>query len=270
MSHAIAVFILLVLAHAATVHAELRFVMRSEARKAATADAANLPNPMMAMGADMLVKMIFPEGPAVSTYIIGPRGARVELAQASAGMPAGTIMLSLADWTSAVLNPTEQTYWTMPAPPASVMQGVFAQMKPEVSVAPSGSFEVISGVRAERVAMTVSMQLPIPPGTQLPPGLEPTLKMSSDMWVTDRFREYSVPAGQTFLPGMPSLGDLMPKGFIMRSVLRGSLFGAYEIESVVTEIGEEAASAELFEIPKNFKEVESPIKGIRGAAPRVP
>jgi len=261
MSHTIAAVILLVLAHAATAQAELRFVMRSEARTAATTD-ATASNSLMAMGADMFVKMIFPDGPAVSSYIVGPRGTRVELSQASAGMPAGTVMLSLPDGTSAVLNPSEQTYWTMAGTP-QLMQGMFAKLKPDVSVTPSGVFDMISGVRAERIAMTVSMTLPIPPGTQLPPGLEPTLKLTTDLWLTDKYREYEAPNGQMIVPGLPSLGELMPKGFIMKSVLRGSILGAYEIESLVTEIREEAVPAELFEIPKDFKEVESPIRGIK-------
>ena len=249
--------VVLVLVHAAVAQAELRYVMRSEPRKV---DAAEPANPMIAMGAEMMMKTMFPEGATLTTFIVGPRGTRIEMGSPTAMMPAGTVMLRLADGTAAVLNPVARTYWKWGSPEdLAKRSAVLDRMKPEVSVARSGEHDVIAGVRAERVTMTVVMTLPIPPGAQLPPGFDKTLRMTSQMWLTDQYREYAIKSNEMSLPGLPALGDLAPDGFMMKNVVRGSMFGSYEIESVVTELREQPAAAELFEIPKDFTEVPSPV-----------
>jgi hypothetical protein len=51
---------------------------------------------------------------------------------------------------------------------------------------------------------------------------------------------------------------LAAEGFMMRSVLRGDMFGDQEIESIVTAVGEITAPSALFEIPPGFTEVPAP------------
>ena len=63
------------------------------------------------------------------------------------------------------------------------------------------------------------------------------------------------------------VGALIPQGFIMRHVMRNSMTPGVEIESVVTQIAEEPAPADAFEIPADYKEVSAPF-GRTAAQPR--
>ena len=53
----------------------------------------------------------------------------------------------------------------------------------------------------------------------------------------------------------------------MRHVMRNSMTPGVEIESVVTQIAEEPAPADAFEIPADYKEVSAPF-GRTAAQPR--
>jgi hypothetical protein len=49
-------------------------------------------------------------------------------------------------------------------------------------------------------------------------------------------------------------------GIIMRQILRGTMFGNQQLETVVTKIDEQPAPAGAFEIPPDYKEIPAPVK----------
>src|ERR1700674_5486933 len=108
MPKRIALGTLLGLGVAAPGRADLRYVMHTEARQVTLTEPVNA---MLVMAADMVVRAMLPEGPSDSIYRVSDKGVRVEHTKASAMMPAGTVMLSLVDGTTIVINPHEKTYW---------------------------------------------------------------------------------------------------------------------------------------------------------------
>ena len=89
--------------------------------------------------------------------------------------------------------------------------------------------------------------------------------MSADLWMADRYADYASLAQAAAT--MMGFGALIPQGFMMRHVMRNSMMPGVEIESVVTHIAEEAAAADAFEIPADYKEVSAPF-GRTAAQPR--
>jgi hypothetical protein len=83
-----------------------------------------------------------------------------------------------------------------------------------------------------------------------------SITTSADLWMADQYANYSALARAT--AAMMGLDALAPEGFMLKSVMRISIFPEYEIESVVTEIKEEPAPADAFEIPANYMEMLSP------------
>jgi len=60
------------------------------------------------------------------------------------------------------------------------------------------------------------------------------------------------------IASMLGLDAMASQGFVMKNIVRGSILAGYELASVVTEIKEETAPADAFQIPADYKEVPSP------------
>ena len=255
---------LILAASARPARADLHYTLHTEVRQVTPIEPVN---PMRAMAGDIIVRTMLPDGPADSIYWISDRGTRVELTKANAVMPAGSVVLHLGDGTTVIMNPAEKTYWKIPLP--QITPEVFtalSQLNPQASFVHTGEFATIAGVRAEHITSSTTVDLPSPPaGTPVPMGMPASITMSADLWMADRYADYASLA-QTAAT-MMGFGALIPQGFMMRHVMRNSMTPGVEIESVVTQITEEPAPADAFEIPADYKEVSVPF-GRTAAQPR--
>jgi hypothetical protein len=190
------------------------------------------------------------------TVTLGDKGTRVDYPRAYTIVPAGGSTLMRPDGSMVVLNPTARTYWKMARPDLSAMGALGT---PKVTVTRTGEFGTIAGVRAERANIELHLPMPALPGTALPDGVPSEIVLVGEMWVSSQYKSYTKLAAGT-LGGINALGieTLAAEGFMMRSVLRGDMFGDQEIESIVTAVGEITAPSALFEIPPGFTEVPAP------------
>jgi hypothetical protein len=248
---------ILVGAFVAPLQAELRYTMRTEVRKVPTSDGATSP---FAFLGEMLVNMIAPEGPVDARFIVGDKGARVEVSQTTFTVPAGAVVLRPPDGDIVVLNQSERTYWKLSL---GGMADLLSKLNPEVTSMRTGEFETIAGTRAERVTFGVTMDVPVPPGLQLPADFPTTLNASGEMWVAEQVASAAMlSAALNPLLSLFGLDTLAPTGLVVRQIVRSPIFPAYEVEMVATEIGEEAAQPELFQVPAEYREVPAPQLGL--------
>jgi hypothetical protein len=246
---------------AAPLRAELKYTVHVEMKPA---DASSAPaDPMTAQIATMIgplvVNQLLPDGPADVVYTVGDKGVRAEVSKAAVGLTAGTVMLTRPNGDIVQLNPADQTYWKATAEDV-------AKMKSRLPVTPgqskrAGQFMTIAGAKTEQITfdMTVELQVPEQMRPMVPPGLS---SMTGEKWVTtDQFKQYAAMAAKgDSISRALGLDKFGTEGIAMRQVLRSPLFGAFDLEMVVTKIGEESAPAALFDIPAGYKEVPSPIK----------
>ncbi len=247
---------------AAPLRADLKYTMRIHAQPSSVASAAPT-NPLVAMISGVVTGTLAPEGGLELTITTGPNGTRVDYPRAYTVIPAGGATLLQADGSMIVLDPASRTYWKMAKPDFSALSGA----GPAVTITRTGTSDVVAGVRAERATFEIRMPLPVPPGTQLPPGLPTEIRMSGDAWVAPQYKQYSrLAAG---LLGANAFGaeTLAAEGLMLRSVLRGELLGDQELESVVTTITETSVPASVFEVPAGYTEVPAP-SGLPGRAAR--
>jgi hypothetical protein len=249
----------------APAHAELKIVSRTSL-KAAKPPAQPAPPTYAAFG-EMTLDLIVPADAVDMTAIVGAKGARIEYAQPSLGMPAGTVILVQPNGDIVTLNPKERTFWKTTVEQAAAMWRQLG-IEPVITHKRTGEFATIAGVRAERIAFEWSMALPLPPEEKaaLPPNTPAAMTMSGDLWVAaDRFKEYAPRAVRTN-SGLAAFGmtKLLEEGIVLRSVLRSPSFGDQEIETIVTSISEEPVSANTFEIPAGYKQVPPPRGGSAG------
>lgn len=240
--------LLLVIA-TAPVAAELRYTTHVETRKA---EPAQPVDPMMGMIGAMLASR-FPSGDMKTT--VGDGGTRVEFVNALGPVPAGGVML-MRSGSTVILNPADHTYWTARAP-AALVPGSTA---PVITTKRTGESETIAGLRTERVTFGLSMNLPLPAGVQLPPGLPTTFTMDGDMWVADQFKAYASSLNaiaNTLFPGI-GIGGLAQDGLVVRQVTRSPMFGGNELVFSVSDVVEGPITAELFQIPAGYTEVPAP------------
>jgi hypothetical protein len=250
---------LLLLTFASPLRADLHYTLHTEAKPIATTEPAN---PFFG---DLLVRMILPEGATDSTYWVSDKGIRVELTKANVIIPAGSVLLHLSGGTTVVMNPQEHSYWklTLPEMPPQVFTAM-SQLNPQAALVHTGEFDTIAGVRAEHITNTITMELPAPPsGVPLPPDMPTSVTLRTDSWTSDQYAHYAALAKSTV--GLMALGALIPDGFTLKTVMRNSMMPSYEIESVVTSLSEEAAPADAFDIPADYKEVPAPTRLGMGA-----
>lgn len=261
MKKLLVAFVALVAVASPVSAAELKYTMHMEAKSAANAAS----DPMSAMAGGMISQM-FPAGGLDQMVIAGDKGVRSEQKQEFGGMKAGTVMLIRPDGTQYVLDASTKTYWKLPAVPAEVT-GMMAQMNPKVTIGKRGGIETINGMKCERITMNMSMAIPGVDPSQLPPGMPTELTMVYDVWLTDAVKMPAAAGAmstgmlkQFGFDQMPELKKLSTDG---RMMVKGvmSMFGVemiMESRNITTEV----AAPELFEIPKDYKEVPPPGGGV--------
>jgi hypothetical protein len=253
MMHRLATLAVLVGTLVAPLGAELRYTVRTEVRKLETTEPTNSP---FAFLGEMLVKMIAPDGPTEARFLVGAQGARVEVSQTTFAVPAGAVVLTRPDGDIVVLSQAERTYWRL-SPLAAA--AALSQLSPEVTSQRTGEFATIAGARAERLTFAVTMKVPVPPGLQLPPDFPTTLDANGEMWVADQIASASGLTGALNpLLSVFGLDKLAGRGLVVRQIVRSPIFGAYEVEMIATDIGEEQAAPDLFQIPGDYREVPAP------------
>ena len=248
------VSVVLALSVIVPLNAEVKYTMHMEARMS-----ANAANDMMAQMAGPMMMQMFPAGGIDQLVIAGERGMRSEQKQAFANMKAGTVTLVKPDGSIVMLDPSSKTYWKQPTPAeAAAMLG---GMKPDVKITKRGEFETINGMKAEHMLLTITMAIPGVDPSQLPPGMSPELSMTYDVWMTDAVK---MPPGAAALAssamkqfGMGDMKELNDGRMMLKGVM--TMFGV-EIVMTSTGFSTEPAAADLFEIPKDYKEVPAPIK----------
>jgi len=245
----------LVLAAIAPLSADTRYTMHMEARMAAGAGT----DPMSQMAGGMLTQL-FPAGGIDQVVISGDKGVRSEQKQAFANMKAGTVTLMRMDGSMVMLDPSSKTYWKQPALQAEA-SAALAGMTPNVKVTKRGTFETINGMKAERLMLTMTMAIPGMDASQLPPGMAPDLTMTYEVWLTDVVKASAgasaLSAGMLKQFGLANIKELSDGRMMLKGVM--TMFG---IEIIMTTSGftEEKASADLFAVPADYKEVPSPIR----------
>ena len=245
----------LLLAAIVPLNAEVKYTMHMEARMAANAG----NDPMAQMAGPMMMQM-FPAGGIDQVVLAGEHGVRSEQKQAFANMKAGMVTLIKTDGSMFMLDPSSKTYWKQPLM-TSEAAGVMAGMKPDIKITKRGEFETINGMKAEHMVLSMTMALPGVDPSQLPPGMSPDITMGYEVWMTDAIK---MPAGATNLAstamkqfGMGNVKELNDGRMLLKGVL--TTFGV-EIVMTATGFSNEVAAADLFEIPKDYKEVPSPIR----------
>jgi hypothetical protein len=257
MLHRLSALVVLVVTLVAPLQAELRYTMRTEVRKIQVTEVASSP---FAFLGELLVKMIAPEGPVDARFLVGDKGARVEVSQTTFTVPAGAVVLRPPGGDIVVLNQAERTYWKLSLLGAA---DILSQLNPQVTSTRTGEVATIAGAKAERLTFDVTMNVPVPPGFQLPADFPTTLNASGEMWVADQVVSASALSGALNpLLSLFGLDKLAPTGLVVRQIVRSPLFASYEVEMVATEIGEEAAQPELFQIPAEYREVPAPQLGL--------
>jgi hypothetical protein len=259
------VTLVLAVVGAASLDAELKYTVEMKQNKIENAPAAS--NQMLAMMGQQAMQQILPNGTAKMVYVVGANGIRTEFVSGGMGVGAGTVSIMKPNGDVFMLNPAAKTYWKTTISQAA---GALAQagVKPEVKVTRTGETATVGGLRTEKVVMDMTIPLPIPPEalSQLPPGFPTSISMQIDNWISvDRYKEYAVMAskGNSILQSF-GIDASKVDGITMRALMRADIFGPVEIESLVTQIGEEAVPASMFEVPADYKLVAGPGGGIGG------
>lgn len=239
--------------------AELKYTLRTELQKV-DVKGAPAPNPLLAMMGEAMSRQVLPEGNATMTYLVSEKGTRLEFLNAAMGQAAGTVSLMQPDGTAVMLNPKDQTYWKMG------LQGAAASLQaagvtPKVTTARTGEAETVAGVKCERSTFAVQVDLPLPEAARqsLGAGFPSSIDLAGDTCsTTDQFPQYAPMVSKTQATGILAalgLDSLAQGGIVLRQSIR---LGGVEIRSVVTEISEQPAAPELFDIPAGYKEVPPP------------
>jgi hypothetical protein len=241
----------------------MTFTSRMELAKATGAD-AGASTDMGEMMANMFKGMMFPNGPVEMEYVTDGESVRTELRGQMAMLKKGSIILYQAGKTDGVvLDPAEKTYWVMKTTTPPEAAAVLAQMKPEVTVVPTGVFETILGHKAEKVNVTFRMAIPIPAGAEVPPNMPTELVMNMENWCAS---DVKMPSSVMKLAGMAvqgmpgfSMEDMVKAcPFSLRMRMRMSMMPGWEMLTAVTKQGEASPTADLFKIPEGYKEVPMP------------
>jgi Domain of unknown function (DUF4412) len=171
------------------------------------------------------------------------------------------VLQTVGDATIRVLNPTNKTWYEIPA-----NQNLGALLgTPDVTIEPAGEKATIAGQRADRFRFKETLHVPVPEGVSLPPDFPSDIELSGDLWSTDAFAGGSYASVfrtlQAFaaIPGVEALtaGGRFP----LRIALRSTIMPGYEIRSEVTAVGPAPVDASLFTVPAGYQKVLPPVGG---------
>jgi hypothetical protein len=238
---------------AAPAAADLKYTARVSAR-ASTVPTATVatPNPFLAMIASLIVSTVAPADGLDTTASVSALGMRTDYRQAFAMVPAGGALIARADGTTVILDPAAKTYSRVPRVDGAALGGV----TPRMTFKHTGEFVTIAGMRAERLTIETRIALPVP-------------IVTGDVWVAERYKNYAeLMARSTGVISAFGLDRLASEGLVMRSIVRGDLFGDREIETVITQLSEEPVPVGSYDIPAGFTEAAGPIVLPAGAAPK--
>ncbi len=216
------------------------------------------PNPYGNFG-PLLTQLLTPEGAVDIQYLISGDQTRADVQGRLATLPKGSVVLQkLGDETIRVLNPSNQTWYEIPANQnLGVLLGT-----PDVTIEPTSEKRTIAGQRAERFRFSETLRVPVPDGTALPADFPTNLQLTGEVWSTDAYSGQSY-AGvfktlQAFaaIPGVEALtaGGRFP----LKIALRSTIMPGYEIRSEVIAIGPAAADAALFTVPAGYQKILPP------------
>lgn len=264
------VFVALV---SAPLSAELKFTSKMTAKAVAGAPAAT--DMMGAMMGPMLQQLFGgPEGVEMTVTVDEDGRMRTDYVGSFAGLPPGAVVLLRADGTSVGYDGAAKTWWKMTDGAGNPeMSAMLAQMKPEVTSKRTGEFITVAGLKAERVAMTMVMPIPMPPGAENLPAeimamIPKEIRMDGDMWLASAFAKYTNVMAKALSQGaMASMGlDKMMSGldgFSVRQVMRMSMMAGYELETLVSHAAEEDVPDSVFDLPTGFNEIPMPTPVIK-------
>ncbi len=237
------------------------YVLRMEQKLATDKQA----DQMATMAVESFRKAVLPEGTAEMEIVTDGQSVRSELHAPMAKLPKGSVVIFPAGQTDGyVLNPGDKTYFVLKAPQAPPLPPGVSLPKPQVSVKPSGTFDTIAGIKAEKVDMTWRMPIPVAQGAAVPPGMPKEISVEFENWCSSMVK---MPAAVLRLMGgaemsMPGFGlEELTKGcpFALRSRLRMSAMPGVELVSEVRSARPETPSPDLFKIPADYKEVPAPM-----------
>ncbi|MEO8071420.1 MAG: hypothetical protein ABI652_08455 [Acidobacteriota bacterium] len=251
---------------AAPAAADLKYTARVSAR-ASTVPMATVatPNPFLAMIASLIVSTVAPADGLDTTASVSASGTRTDYRQAFAMVPAGGALIARADGTTVILDPAAKTYSRVPRVDGAALGGV----TPKMTFKHTGEFVTIAGARAERLTIETRIALPVPGGAARPAGMPAEVIVTGDVWVAERYKNYAeLMARSTGVISAFGLDRLASEGLVMRSIMRGELFGDREIETVITQLSEEPVPVGSYDIPAGFTEAAAPIVLPAGAAPK--
>ena len=132
---------------------------------------------------------------------------------------------------------------------------------PDVQIEPTGETATIAGQRAERFRFSRRCDSR-PRGANLPSDFPSSIDLSGDIWSTDAFAGSGYAAifrtlqAASAIPGMEALtaGGRFP----LRIAVRSTMMTGYEIRSDVVTIGAAQPAASMFEIPRDYQQVQPP------------
>jgi len=237
--------------------AELKYTVRLESRKAAMSTDVD---PMLWMLGEQVLEAAVPNGPLDVTIMVGHGAARAEWSRALPGIPEGAIVLLPASGNRIfMINPATKTYWRVNMPN---LYTIGQSRRPVVTLTPVDEPALVAGVAVTKADVHISIPFVEAQRGEMVSGTPTELPLSGEVWSTDRYAEHWLPRLRPIL-GLPILGfNVAPaRNFVLRQILRGPLFGDYELESVVTAIAEEELPEMLFQIPEGFTLVPTPRPG---------
>ncbi len=233
--------------------AELKYTVRMEARKVATAVA--IDPKLTALGTKIL-QAVAPGGSVEMTVIAGGRVARVTWSKAIPGIPAGVALVLRADGNKFLIDPARRVYWRAGVPNLYALP---ASDRPVVKHAPGIGPEMVAGLPATGSSVEITIPFAEALNGMMVAGTPTEIPLTGEVWVTDSLAGYATPQLRS-IHGLAVMGlDVAPLGrMVLRQVLRGPLFGDIELESIVIAIAEEDLPDTLFVVPTGFKEVPAP------------
>jgi hypothetical protein len=246
--------VLLALALAAPLHADIRYTMRIQVRDATQAPATT-PPPALAELLARMIEAIVPGGSASYDVAAAEEVVRVQFHQATAEVPKGGVLLLHPDGRTVIMDPASRTYWTGQRLPRRSESLLVLDGPPTVT----GETTKVSGVRAERVTFTGRLELAASPGKPLPTELVDALQVVGEVWATSDVRAPEAitdvinPAARAF-----GLGAVVGDRFIVRQVLGGPFLAGQALEMVVHGLNSRKVPADLMQIPKDYREVPPP------------